>query len=205
VAFRARLRASAERHGRASDDIRALPGLSFVLASTDAEAQAGWDELIAASSEEFRYRNLAHLAGVDQAAVAAVDPDGPFPYELFENAPAKTFGAAVIRAARDGDLTFRQVAERFATLPGGLHFTGAPEGLADLIETWWRAGAADGFTLQPLRLPRDLELFVDHVVPILRRRGIAPHDYAAGTLRDRLGLPGTQQRRGRRAGSSAGG
>ncbi len=84
VAFRARLRASAERHGRAGDDIRALPGLSFVLGSTDAEARAGWDELIAASSEEFRYRNLAHLAGVDPAAAMAVDPDGPFPYELFE-------------------------------------------------------------------------------------------------------------------------
>ena len=194
VAFRARLRASAERHGRAGDDISALPGLSFVLGSTDAEARAGWDELIAASSEEFRYRNLANLAGVDQTAAMAVDPDGPFPYELFENAPAKTFGAAVIRAARDGDLTFRQAAEKFATLPGGLHFTGTPEGLADLIETWWRAGAADGFTLQPLRLPRDLELFVDHTVPILRRRGIAPHEYAPGTLRERLGLPGATGR-----------
>jgi FMN-dependent oxidoreductase (nitrilotriacetate monooxygenase family) len=194
VAFRARLRASAERHGRTGSDIRALPGLSFVLGSTETEAQAGWDELIAASSEEFRYRNLANLAGVEQAAAMAVDPDGPFPYELFERAPGKTFGEAVIRAAREGDLTFREVAEKFATLPGGLHFTGTPEGLADLIETWWRAGAADGFTLQPLRLPRDLELFVDHVVPILRRRGVAAQEYGAGTLRDRLRLPGVPSR-----------
>jgi FMN-dependent oxidoreductase (nitrilotriacetate monooxygenase family) len=197
VAFRARLHASAERHGRSGDHIRALPGLSFVLGSTQAGAQAAWDELIGASSQEFRYRNLAHLAGIDQAAAMAVDPDGPFPYELFEHAPGQTFGAAVIRAARDGSLTFRQAAEKFATLPGGLHFTGPPEGLADLIETWWRAGAADGFTLQPLRLPCDLELFVDQVVPILRRRGIAPHEYTPGTLRDRLGLPG------RRDGTSA--
>jgi N-acetyl-S-(2-succino)cysteine monooxygenase len=75
-----------------------------------------------------------------------------------------------------------------ATLPGGLHFTGTPEGLADLIESWWRSGAADGFTLQPLRLPLDAELFVDHVVPILQRRGSARREYAAGTLRERLGL-----------------
>ena len=190
LAFRERLRAAAARHGRSGGDIYALPGLSFVLGSTEGEAQAAWDALIAASSQEFRYRNLAHLAGVDQSAAMAVDPDGPFPYELFEQAPAQTFGAAVIRAARDGDLTFRQVAERFATLPGGLHFTGTPEGLADLIERWWRAGAADGFTLQPLRLPHDLEHFVDHVVPILRGRGIAAREYGPGTLRDRLGLPG---------------
>jgi FMN-dependent oxidoreductase (nitrilotriacetate monooxygenase family) len=188
IAFRARMRASAERHGRSGDDIRALPGLSFVLGSTAAEATAAWDQLQAASSEEFRRLNLAHIAGADQRLAAAVDPDGPFPYELFESAAAKTFGEAVNRTAREGDLTFRQVAEKMATLPGGLHFTGTPEGLADLIETWWRSGAADGFTLQPLRLPLDAELFVDHVVPILQRRGSARREYAAGTLRDRLGL-----------------
>ncbi|HEY1479426.1 MAG TPA: NtaA/DmoA family FMN-dependent monooxygenase [Gaiellales bacterium] len=188
VAFRERLRASAERHGRPGGAIRALPGLSFVLGSSDAEAEAGWDELQAASSAEFRMLNLAHLAGADQRLAAAVDPDGPFPYELFEQASGKTFGEAVIRTAREGSLTFRQTADKLATLPGGLHFTGTPEGLAELIESWWSSGAADGFTLQPLRLPLDLELFVDHVVPILRGRGIAQGEYAPGTLRDRLGL-----------------
>jgi alkanesulfonate monooxygenase SsuD/methylene tetrahydromethanopterin reductase-like flavin-dependent oxidoreductase (luciferase family) len=183
------MRASAERHGRSGDDIRALPGLSFVLGSSEAEATAGWDALQAASSEEFRRLNLAHIAGADQRIAATVDPDGPFPYALFETAAAKTFGEAVNRTAREGGLTFRQVAEKMATLPGGLHFTGTPEGLADLIEAWWRSGAADGFTLQPLRLPLDAELFVDHVVPILQRRGSARREYAAGTLRDRLGLP----------------
>ena len=76
-----------------------------------------------------------------------------------------------------------------ATLPGGLHFTGTPERLADLIETWWKAGAADGFTLQPLRLPADLDLFVDHVAPLLQERGVTRREYSSGTLRDQLGLP----------------
>ena len=51
--------------------------------------EAAWDELQAASSEEFRRLNLAHVAGVDQALAAAVDPDGPFPYELFEAHPRR--------------------------------------------------------------------------------------------------------------------
>ena len=76
--------------------------------------------------------------------------------------------------------------DQFSTLPGGLHFTGTPEGLADLITLWWQGGAADGFTLQPLRLPLDLALFVDDVMPILRARGVAQRAYGAGTLRDRL-------------------
>src|SRR5205823_11125610 len=115
--------------------------------------------------------------------------DGPFPFHVFERAAGQTFAAAVTKLVRDESLTYRQAAQRFATLPGGLHFTGTPEGLADLIESWWRAGAADGFTLQPLRLPADLDLFVDHVAPLLQARGVTRSEYSEGTLRDQLGLP----------------
>ncbi|MBK5332004.1 MAG: NtaA/DmoA family FMN-dependent monooxygenase, partial [Ilumatobacteraceae bacterium] len=189
IAFRERLRSAAELHGRAAGDIRTLPGLSYVLGSTDAEARAAWDQLEAASSEQFRLLNLTQIAGISEAAAAEVDPDGPFPYHLFETATGKTFAAAVTKVARDGNLTFRQVAHKFSTLPGGLHFTGTPQGLADLITEWWRADAADGFTLQPLRLPLDLEMFVDHVVPLLQHRGITRSGYIDGTLRDQLDLP----------------
>ncbi len=108
---------------------------------------------------------------------------------MFEASTSHTFAAAVMRVARENGLTFRQAAHRFAALPGGLHLTGTPEQLADLIEEWWRAGAADGFTLQPLRCPVDLDRFVDEVIPILQSRGIAQREYTPGTLRDKLGLP----------------
>ena len=49
---------------------------------------------------------------------------------------------------------FRAVAMKLSALPGGLDFTGTPEGLADLITSWWEAGAADGFTLMPQRASR---------------------------------------------------
>ena len=51
---------------------------------------------------------------------------------------------------------------------------------------------SDGFTLQPATVPEDLELFVDHVVPILQARGLFRHRYAGATLRDHLGLPRPQ-------------
>jgi FMN-dependent oxidoreductase (nitrilotriacetate monooxygenase family) len=189
IAFRTKLRAAAAANGRAPDDIRTLPGLSFVLGSTEREAQASWQELQDASSAEFRLLNLANLAGADPGAVDDLDVDGPFPYWLFEQATSVTFAETVMRTARADGLTFRQTAERFSTLPGGLHFTGTPEGMADLIEQWWRAGAADGVTLQPLRLPTDATLFVDYVAPILRARGVARPEYTEGTLRDQLDLP----------------
>ncbi|MCQ9319756.1 hypothetical protein NQ027_14535, partial [Staphylococcus aureus] len=65
---------------------------------------------------------------------------------------------------------------------------GTPEQVADDIEAWFRAGAADGFNLMPDVLPDGLETFVEAVVPILQRRGLFRRDYSGVTLRDHLGL-----------------
>jgi FMN-dependent oxidoreductase (nitrilotriacetate monooxygenase family) len=184
--FRTRLRAQAAGHGRDPDHVRALPGLSFLLAGTEAEAAALRSELEAAASGEFRWRNLANLAGLD---FTRIDPDAPFPPELLDAAPKTSFGAAIYRLAADASTTFRAVAQQLSALPGGLDFTGTPEGMAQLIADWWDAGAADGFTIMPHVLPAQLTAFVDHVVPLLQKRGIARTEYAGRTLREHAGLP----------------
>ncbi|AGP52211.1 hypothetical protein [Streptomyces rapamycinicus] len=66
---------------------------------------------------------------------------------------------------------------------------GTQERIADDITGWWSAGLVDGFTLLPDALPDGLDTFVDHVVPILRKRGVFRHGYTGTTLRDHLGLP----------------
>jgi N-acetyl-S-(2-succino)cysteine monooxygenase len=184
--FRSRLRALAAGHGRDPDQVRVLPGLSFLLASTDTEAVARRQELEEASSSEFRWRNLANLAGLD---VATIDPDAPFPPALLADAPRTSFGASIYKLAAREPTSFRAVAQKLSALPGGLDFTGTPEGMAELITQWWEAGAADGFTIMPNVLPGELATFVDHVVPILQKHGIARTEYAGSTLRDHLGLP----------------
>jgi hypothetical protein len=69
---------------------------------------------------------------------------------------------------------------------------GTPEQIADDIEHWFRAGAADGFNLMPDQLPDGLQDFVDGVVPILQKRGLFRTAYSGHTLREHLGiaLPG---------------
>jgi FMN-dependent oxidoreductase (nitrilotriacetate monooxygenase family) len=187
VAFRQNLRSHAAGLGRDPDQVKILPGLSYLLAGTDAEAGALKDELEAAASSEFRWRNLANLAGLDYATI---DPDAPFPPELLAGAPKTSFGASIYKmAAEEPDATFRAVAGKLSALPGGLDFTGTPQGMAQLIAEWWDAGAADGFTIMPNILPGQLAAFVDHVVPILQERGIARTEYAGTTLRDHVGLP----------------
>jgi N-acetyl-S-(2-succino)cysteine monooxygenase len=164
-----------------------LPGLSFLLAGTDTEAFALKDSLEAAASGEFRWKNLANLAGLDYRSI---DPDAPFPAALLDDAPKTSFGASIYEmAAEDPSATFRAVALRLSALPGGLDFTGTPEGLAALMTSWWEAGACDGFTIMPNVLPAQLEAFVDHVVPLLQKQGIARTEYTGNTLRDHAGLP----------------
>ena len=187
AAFRQNLRTQAAGYGRDPAQVRVLPGMSFLIASSDAEAAALKGELEAAASSEFRWRNLAHLAGLDYTTI---DPDAPFPPGLLNDAPKTSFGASIYKMAAEAPgATFRAVAQKLSALPGGLDFTGTPEGLAHLITGWWDAGAADGFTLMPNVLPGQLAAFVDHVVPLLQRQGIARTEYAGTTLRDHVGLP----------------
>jgi alkanesulfonate monooxygenase SsuD/methylene tetrahydromethanopterin reductase-like flavin-dependent oxidoreductase (luciferase family) len=70
----------------------------------------------------------------------------------------------------------------------GASVVGTPEQIADQIETWFEARAADGFVLQGPGLPGQFEDFVEQVVPLLRKRGLFRHEYTGTTFRDHLGL-----------------
>ena len=66
-------------------------------------------------------------------------------------------------------------------------FNGTPDQVADKLQHWFESGAADGFVLfEPL--PGQLQLFVDHVIPILQARGLFHDDYEGTTFREQLGL-----------------
>jgi len=64
-----------------------------------------------------------------------------------------------------------------------------PKHLADTIAEWFLASVVDGLNLMPDFEPSGIEAFVEHVVPILRRRGLFRREYQGTTLRDHLGLP----------------
>ncbi|MGH1564886.1 NtaA/DmoA family FMN-dependent monooxygenase [Mumia sp. DW29H23] len=186
-AFRDRLQKAAANHGRPADSVLALPGLAFVLGSTEAEARARRADLEDRAKSEFRWRNLAYLAGLD---LALIEPDRPLSAEAISAAPrANSTTARVLEIAERTGQTFREIADEIAVLPGQLEFTGTPEQLADLVEEWVTEGASDGFTLLPTTLPDSLALFVDHVVPLLQERGLHRREYTGTTLRDHLGLP----------------
>jgi alkanesulfonate monooxygenase SsuD/methylene tetrahydromethanopterin reductase-like flavin-dependent oxidoreductase (luciferase family) len=66
---------------------------------------------------------------------------------------------------------------------------GTADQVADHLQHWFEAGAADGFMVNFDDYATGIDAFVDRVVPLLRERDIFPDGYAGTTLRDHLGLP----------------
>ena len=78
-----------------------------------------------------------------------------------------------------------------AAVPPGTHaqprakrFVGTPTQLADLLEQWFEAHAADGFHLLPAVLPDGLQELTLSLVPELQRRGRFRRQYTGRTLRE---------------------
>jgi FMN-dependent oxidoreductase (nitrilotriacetate monooxygenase family) len=187
VAYARDLRTRAIAYGRAGDSIVILPGLATVIGGTEAEAKRRQDELWELVPIEY---SLARLAGTLQIDPALLELDKPLPdpLPLPPNANHTMFQGTV-NIARRGNLTVRQLLRALGGGVGHRIIVGTPEQIADDIEAWFKAGAADGFNLMPDVLPSGLEVFVDSVVPILQKRGLFRHDYAGTTLRSHFGLP----------------
>lgn len=177
--------------GRNPDDVKILPGLITTIGSTEAEAVARHGRLNGPSGVSATLARLELTLGV---RFSELDWDRPLPESVLREPPADYAGSlgfreSVVGLARERALTPAQLVRELAGSSGHRAVIGTPEQVADTIEEWYRRGAADGFNLMPDALPSGLEVFVDEVVPILRRRGLFRTDYAETTLRDRIGVP----------------
>ncbi|MDX2676741.1 LLM class flavin-dependent oxidoreductase [Streptomyces sp. NY05-11A] len=189
-AFYADLKARTAAAGRDPEHLKVLPGIVPVLGSTEAEARAA-EQLL---EDHIVHRHgVANLERLLQLPDGSLELDGELPTELpSEDAVegAKSRYTLVVELARRERLTVRQLIGRLGGGRGHLTFAGTPEQVADKIQTWFTQGAADGFNIMPAVLPAGLDAFVDHVVPLLRARGLLRTEYGPRTtLRERYGLP----------------
>jgi FMN-dependent oxidoreductase (nitrilotriacetate monooxygenase family) len=180
---------AAAEAGRDGAAIRVLPGLVPVVGGTEAEARRRLAEL-----DRRRHRDddpLTAFARWLAIPVEDLDPDLALRPDQLRLPPGRIgprgFFAALAEYAGDTGLPVRELLARF--LGGHRVVAGTPEQIAGHIEQWWRRGAVDGFTVVPPVLHHDLEAFVDHVLPELRRRGLYRDSYPGTTLRANLGLP----------------
>ncbi len=184
------LKRLAVAEGRSPDQILILPGLSPVIAGTEAEAMKLSNALNDLSDPEVGRKRLSgRFGGHDFSHLPLDTPLSPddFPDPaLVEAARSRT--EVIVGLVRREKPTLRQLLGYMAGARGHFVTAGTPEQIADLITDWHRDRAADGFNLMPPVLPAMLDVFVAEVVPLLRRRGLFRTEYAADTLRGHYGL-----------------
>ena len=184
------LACAAEIGNQGAEHVLILPGLSPVIGATEAEAHRIARELNDLSDPEVGRKRLSgRFGGHDFSHLPLDKPLSPedFPDPaLVEAARSRT--EVIVGLVRREQPTLRRLLSYLAGARGHFVTAGTPEQIADLMEDWFRDGAADGFNLMPPVLPAMLEIFVDEVVPLLRQRGLFRSEYESETLRGHYGL-----------------
>lgn len=189
LAYGRDLKARAAALGRGPDAVKVLAGLTTIIGATETAARQRRDELVDLIPWDYSLTRLAGTLGITPDRLK-LDERLPENLALPANGNGNhTFFNATIAAGRRTGFTVRELIRELAGGGGHRVIVGTPEQIADDIEHWFRAGAADGFNLMPDVLPHGLSDFVDGVVPILQRRGIFRTGYEGRTLREHLGLP----------------
>ncbi len=187
-----------EKAKRSYDDLKGRMA-TFGREPGDLKILAGKPNLLAESAQEAEdmYRTLQEMIhpivgkmrlGMDlEADLSDLDPDAPIPEDRIPRSANfhQAYFDHIIGLIRQG-MTLRQLWLRYER--GHETFRGTPLQLADHMEEWFSAGACDGFMMTFSLMPGGLAFFVDHVVPILQKRGIYRTAYEGRTLRDHLGL-----------------
>ncbi|ALG09915.1 LLM class flavin-dependent oxidoreductase [Kibdelosporangium phytohabitans] len=184
--FYAEMKQRAAGLGRDPDRLKILPALSVITAPAAGAAQAKLDALTSLMPPQVALAHLAYLLGGFDLTTYPLD--GPLP-RLPESNQSKSTQASVYHRARERGLTIRQLAREISDDSSTV--VGTPGQVADHIEEWFHAPAADGFNLVFPYLPGTLDDFAELVVPALRARGLFRTQYTGTTLRAHLGLEGT--------------
>ena len=188
--FYADLKARVTAAGRPANETLILPGLSAMIAGTEAEAKRMERELNELTDPEVGRKRLSDR--FDGCDFSHLPLDRPLRVEDFpdtgRNEGSRSRSELILGAVRRETITLRQLLGKLAGARGHFVMAGTPEQVADLMEDWLDSGAADGFNLMPPLLPLMLEVFIAEVVPLLQRRGRFRSAYRGTTLRDHYGL-----------------
>lgn len=187
VEFRQDMRRRVVAYGRDPDQIKILPGLFPILGATEADAvrrKADLDEKLGTGPDLIK---LGRRVGLSPEVL---ELDKPFPVHLLvpdsEFLGSIGFRKSLVDLAVKESLTVRQLLVRYG---GGHHQeVGTAEQIADHMQSWLEAGAADGFNLMVDIVPTGFDSVVDMLVPELQRRGLFHEDYEHATFRENLGL-----------------
>ncbi|MCX8279678.1 LLM class flavin-dependent oxidoreductase [Phyllobacterium sp. 0TCS1.6C] len=183
--YYADLKGRMARFGRQPADIKILPGVSPIVASSESEARAKYEALQELIPDEVGVGLLASYLSIKD--LSRYPLDGPLP-EMPPTDGIQSRQQLIVDLGRRENLSIRQLARHFAGARGHWQLVGTPAQIADELEARFRGGAADGFNVMAAHFPDGLTDFTGLVVPELRRRGLFRDEYEGATLRENLGL-----------------
>lgn len=178
--FMDQIRAAADTYQR-NEPVRVVFAVQPFVAESKAAATAKRDAMLARIPMEAALTRISGTFGVD---LDTVDLD--LPLQEIKTQSSQGLVKAMSAMFGDNNITLRE-AVRMSGLAGLIPTViGSPQEVADELEHIWRETGCHGFNLTPAVVPGGYEDFVDHVVPILQRRGIFRTEYEATTLRGNL-------------------
>lgn len=198
-AFYADVKKRLAKYDRSHDALKILPGANFVIGDTQEDAE---EKQKAIRLQQVSPKSaIVFLEQVWNRDLSSYDPDGPLP-DIDPDVSGESLvqGRASnqdIKRRLDTARSWREIAERdrlsirelAIRVTARKQFVGTPESIADEINRYVQADAADGFVFAPHLTPGGFDEFVDKVVPVLQERGVYRREYADATLRSNLGLP----------------
>lgn len=173
--------------GRDPARLTLMPGMAIITGRTSEEAQERFDQLQSYLHPAVALNILSHKLG--RIDLSGYPLDQPLPRSA---QPPDQKGGGFLRwieIAEREHLTLGELALRASGSLAGMQVVGSYREVADVMEAWFRTGAADGFNIQPAYLPGMFTEFVGGVMPELRRRGLVRERYEGRTLREHFGLP----------------
>lgn len=180
------IRAVAASHGRDPYSVKVYTEITTVVAETDEQAQAKYEELLTWADYEGALAFYAGITGID---LSELDPDEPLEYVETDSA---RFALEIFsKADPTRTWTPNEVVKFLSIGAMGPVFVGSAATVSDELERWMDDADIDGFNLAYATTPGTFEDFIEYVVPELQRRGRYWEDYDDGaTLRERVYEPG---------------
>lgn len=185
-AQRAAFRAAAKRHGRDPDEIKFFAGIMTTIAK---DRRTALDRRIQLTQSNF-YERVAYLQHMLGIPLDVNQLNKPLTEQQLSSARPSRYdprSANALKIAKEGwslrDIIAHGVIDYHPVI------VGPAQEAADHMQSWFEAGAVDGFWILPDVNADGIDAFVDEVVPILQERGLFHDDYEGKTLRENLGVP----------------
>jgi len=154
-------------------------GLTVVVAPTEKQAREKYQEYKRYASAEAGLAHFSSGTGIDFSQYDLDEPIRQVKTNAIESL-VKTVTNPELNWTKRKLLQQLELGGRYVTI------VGSPQQVADELEAWIAETDVDGFNLTRTVTPESYEDFIDLVIPELQSRGSYKHDYAPGSLREKL-------------------